>query len=560
MAMEMQATMGNVAVQRLVVQAQALHKPSSSAKPKKKKPALKVVQKPKAPPPPSFLLFGVKFEIIAGTVRPAGKKGRPHGWSFTPQTPATPASPGGAPSPAPAPSFDAERTMPGAAWTPQGGAASQVLERTTIQVSGSIATAAPIVGLPQGTTMAIPLDAREQPPMKSVAVGPKQADTLDLPAAALAMLSAGDMLKLTPRGHSQIFVFSTLVPDTGAPVDGLFFIGKESKLQGGVGIEGADVAPFGSTFAALITAGKITPAQAADQDVFDFLAEVEGGFGTLQTADTGVLSFGFAQWTAVSDLPQMLSRVPKAAFDRYLGKYGLGVSTPALGTPNSLRKFVPGTGKTFSHAVRKLKARNPAEHCLTLGGAELVSKPLHQAAADKALLLSTVGAQAQTAKSAWLAATTAAKKKKVAKTIAGLWSQLAGLPGIPAKVPKALESHPDQMADKVTAAAATAQAQAGAVNAGTQSVEAVRTNEWALRIQMAGKDEDVQAAQVEQAHDSFMGTLSATTDGIPNSRLMQSDRALRSCSAPSSTTDLAPLPAWVKPSRNSTTTKWPTPS
>ena len=140
-------------------------------------------------------------------------------------------------------------------------------------------------------------------------------------------------------------------------------------------------------------------------------------------------------------------------------------------------------------------------------------------------MLSTLEAQAQTAKSAWLAAPTAAKKKKVAKTIAGLWSQLAGLPGIPAKVPKALASHPDQMADQVTAAAATAQAQAGAVNAGTQSVEAVRTNEWALRFQMAGKDEDVQAAQVEQAHDSFMGTLSATTDGIPNSRLMQSDRA-----------------------------------
>ena len=61
--------------------------------------------------------------------------------------------------------------------------------------------------------------------------------------------------------------------------------------------------------------------------------------------------------------------------------------------------------------------------------------------------------------------------------------------------------------------------------AGTDSVESIRTNEWALRFQMAGKDEDVQAAEVHQAHDSMVDVLADKTSGIANSRLMQSDRA-----------------------------------
>ena len=42
---------------------------------------------------------------------------------------------------------------------------------------------------------------------------------------------------------------------------------------------------------------------------------------------------------------------------------------------------------------------------------------------------------------------------------------------------------------------------------------------------MAGKDEDVQAAEVHQAHDSMVDVLADKTSGIANSRLMQSDRA-----------------------------------
>jgi hypothetical protein len=519
--MGMQASLGNTSVQRLVVQAQAkLKTPPAKLKVKPKtKAKVKAKPKPKPPPPPSFTLFGTRFEVVAGNVQPAGKKGKARGWAFTPQTPAAvPGAP--APTPAPPPAFDGRRTMPGAAWTPIGGTANAVLEKTTVQVSGSTATVGAVVAEPQGTPMSIVLDAHEHASTNSVAVGPVQADALDIPAAALTGLTAGDALKLTAGGRSRVYVFSSLVPDTGSPVPGLFFIGAESKLQGGVGVEGADVAPFGSTFTALATAKKISADEIADQAVFDFLAEVEGGFGTVQTADTGVLSFGFAQWTAMSDLPPMLSRVPKAAFDRYLGKYGLGVGTPVLGTPTSVAQFVPRRGRPG-----RLSARNPSEHCLTLSGTELVATKLHQAATDWSAKLPTLGADATAAKAAWLAATTAPKKKAARKKIVALWSQLAGLPGISTSVPTALASHPDQMADHLVAAATTGQVKAAAVDTGTMSVEAVRTNEWALRFQMAGKDEAVQAAEVHQAHDSFMDTLAHHTSGIPKSRLLQSDRA-----------------------------------
>ena len=521
LAMGMQARLGNLAVQRLVLQAKAQPKPAPKSK---ASPRAKAKPRVVTPPPPSFSLFGTRFQVVGGLVRPAAKRGTAHGWRFTLQAPPPVAAPaaGAAPSPAPAPppTFEAERTMPGGAWMPQGGTATSVLERTIIHVSGSTATVDPVMALPQGTTITIPLDAHEHAPKKGVAVGPVQGDALDVPAASLTGLSAGDSLKLTAGGRNEIYVFSNLRPDTGPAVLALFFIGQGIKLQGGLGIEGADVAPFAPTFAALGASGKINAAEVADQDVMDFLAEVEGGFGTVQTADTGVLSFGFAQWTAMSDLPPMLSRVPQANFDRYLGKYGLAVATPALGTPHSVHTFVPRGGKPD-----RLSARNPAEHCLTLNGVELVSTRLHKAAGDWAVKLATFGTQAQTAKADWLAATTAAKKKAARKTIVALWGKLAGLPGVPATVPTALAAHADQMADHLIAAAGTAQTQAAAVDAGTQSVEGLRTNEWALRFQLAGKDADVQAAEVHQAHDSFVGTLAAVTSGIPNSRLLQSDRA-----------------------------------
>jgi hypothetical protein len=512
----MQASLGNQAVQRLVVQAKAQPKPGAKSK-AKAKPKLKVVPKPKPPPPPSFTVFGVKFEVVGGKVKPA-KKGSRHGWTFTPQAP-KPALPGAAPAStgAGAVSFDAERVMQGGAWRPSTGSATNVLERATIQVSGSTATVSPIVALPDGTAMSIALDDHEHPTLKTLTVGSSQADALDIPTAGL---SAGDTLKLTDGRHSQVFVFSSLTPDAGPAVEGLFFLGQETKIQGGVGVEGADVAPFGSTFAALASSGKITAAEAADQDVLDFLSDVEGGFGTVQTADTGVVSFGFAQWTAMSDLPPMLSRVPKAAFDRYLGKYGLEVGTPALGTWGSVHKFIPASGHP-----NRVPTRNPSEHCLRLNGDELVAKRLHEAASSWSVTLTGLAADAQTAKAGWLSATTAAKKKAAKKTIAKLWGKLAGIPGVHATVPKALASHHDLIADHLTAAATTAQTEAAAVDTGTQSVEAIRTNEWALRFQMAGKDQDVQAAEVHQAHDSYMGVLAAKTSGIPNSRLMQTDRA-----------------------------------
>lgn len=493
-AMGMQERAGNLAVQRLVAQARAV-KPKGKAKPRHAKP--KIAPKPKPPPPPAFKLFGRSFKVVAGQVKPAGKGGT-GGWQFTAQS-------GG---------FDAERTMARSEWRPASGSRTHVLEKTSIQVSGATATAGPMVAVPDGTTLSIPLDDHEHPTLKNVTVGAVQAKQLDVPAAGLA---AGDTLKL----GSQMFVSTSLVPDTGPPLAGLFFLGKETFIQGGWGIEGADFAPFASTFTALVAANKVSNAEAALQPMMALLSEIEGGFATVQSADRGVQSFGFAQWTAASDLPKFLNRLPQPLFQRYFGKYGLGIGTPVLGTPTSVDKFAPR-----SQSRKYFNARNPGEHCLTLNGTELVTKYLHGAASDWSSRLPTLAASAQSAKQQWLAATTKAGKKAAATKIRKLWIQLRGLPGIKASTPPAgLASKPDQMADHLSTAATTAQGQAAAVVAGTESLEAIRTNEWVARFALAGRDEDVQAEEVHEVSDSFLALMAKTTSGIRYDRLMQSDRA-----------------------------------
>ena len=491
-AIGMQERAGNLAVQRLVAQAQAV---KLKAKPRHARP--KIAPRPKPPPPPSFKLFGRRFKVVLGQVKPAGKGGY-GGWQFTAQS-------GG---------FDAQRTMAGGQWRPAGGSRTNVLEKTSIQVSGATATAGPIVAVPDGTTLSIPLDDHERPTHKQVSVGAVQAEQLDIPSAGL---SAGDTLKL----GSQMFVFTSLVPDTGPPVAGLFFLGKETFIQGGWGIEGADFAPFASTFTALVAANKVTAAEAALQPMMALLSEIEGGFATVQSADRGVQSFGFAQWTAASDLPKFLNRLPQPLFARYLGKYGLGIGTPVLGTPSSVDSFAPR-----SQSRKGFNARNPSEHCLTLNGTELVSKDLLGAANDWSSKLPALAAAAQAAKQQWLAATTKAAKKAAAKKIGKLWTQLRGLPGVKAATPPAaLAAKPDLMADHLTNAATTAQGQAAAVVAGTESVEAIRTNEWVARFALAGEDQDVQAEEVHEVSDSFAALMAKTTSGIRYDRLMQTDRA-----------------------------------
>ena len=138
---------------------------------------------------------------------------------------------------------------------------------------------------------------------------------LALQAAAELLDDFGDGVFFVPL--ASIYVFSRLDSGDGTKkgtaVEGFFQLGYETKIQGGVGVEGANRAPFATTFDALKKSGAVT---GAEGDIFSLVSDIEGGFATVQNADRGVLSFGFGQWTAMADLPGMLKSIPNDVFQR----------------------------------------------------------------------------------------------------------------------------------------------------------------------------------------------------------------------------------------------------
>ena len=132
-------------------------------------------------------------------------------------------------------------------------------------------------------------------------------------------------------------------------------------------------AGFDSTFDKLVAAGNVSAAIRGQKEIFSATAEIEGGFDTTQTYDTGVFTFGFGQWTANASLPQMLKAIPDDVFNQYLGQYGLGRGTPGLGTEQQMRKLVPKKDLVQASKSDKLALRNTSEGSITLGGKELIS-------------------------------------------------------------------------------------------------------------------------------------------------------------------------------------------
>jgi hypothetical protein len=475
---------------------------------------------------PKFTLTGIAFVVDGTSVNPA-RGTKTGGWTFA-------SSGTGA--------FAASRRMPRSTFIAASGADTPLQEQTTVHVAGTSATVDALnVVLSSGTSpqLTISLDSSGRGTTKPVAVGPEPVQALDLTLASGFTPHAGDTIQLLRSTHVEVFVFSSLKDPSGKSVEGFFDLGRLTKIQGGFGVEGRDAAPFDSTFTNLDTQKRLSAAAVANQDIFSMTSEVEGGFATVQSADIGVLSFGFGQWTAMSDLPQMLKRIPAATFQQHLGQYGLSLGTPTLGAFAQARKFIPGNASTLNAAVRKLSLRNTSEGCLLLDGKELVSEAMHKTAADwssrhQTVLTSLGTLQSQAAAlQADIASGNAAKAsaartqlKSLDKEVNAAWKKLAGLPGIAARVPTrtSLDARVNTLIGGVTAARAAADQ---VVN-NTGSVELLRTNEWVLRFQVAGEDPTVQTAEVEEAEatlDAIDARTFGVTNGVSIGKLFPSHRA-----------------------------------
>ena len=112
------------------------------------------------------------------------------------------------------------------------------------------------------------------------------------------------------------------------------------------------------------------------------------------------------------------------------------------------------------------------------------------------------------------------------KDIAVAWKKLAGLPGVARRVPARTAA--DVKINTLTKAVTDAKAAADQVLNNTASVEALRSNEWALRFQVAGEDPTVQTAELEEAQptvDRINRMKFPVTNGVPIGKLFPSQRA-----------------------------------
>ncbi len=475
---------------------------------------------------PRFTLGGIAFVVDGASVVPA--RGTKTGdWTFSPNG-------SGA--------FAAVRPMPSSAFIAADGTSTPLQEQTTVHVAGTSATLDALkVVLPSGTSaqLTLALDAAGKATTRSVAVGAESVQALDLTLGGGFTPKGGDTLHLLRSGRVEVYVFSSLKDPAGKSVEGFFDLGRRTKIQGGFGVEGRDAAPFDSTFTSLQNQNLLSPAELNNQDVFSMTSEIEGGFATVQSADTGVLSFGFGQWTAMSDLPKMLKRIPSATFAQHLGQYGLGLGAPTLGGVGHARKFIPGGSGAFNSAVKKLSLHNATEGCLTLDGTELVSDAMHKTATDwstrhqnvltslNAMKSEVAALQADVAGGdAARASSARTRLKSLDKDVNSVWRKLGGLPGLAARVPARMSI--DARLTTLVAGVTTAKAAADQVVSNTSSVEALRTNEWVLRFQIAGEDPTVQTAELEEAEatlDRIDAMTFGVTNGVPIGKLLAGHRA-----------------------------------
>jgi Domain of unknown function (DUF4157) len=313
---------------------------------------------------------------------------------------------------------------------------------------------------------------------------------------------------------------STPTPATPAPatpnIQGFFDIGSFVKYKTTTGFTSHSVSDakrvkvFDDLKTSKDAARKITAEEAT---AFETVSLIESDLAGVQNYDSGILSFGFAQWTVHSDLPRLLRKVPAAVFEKYLGRYGLSVGVPVRALDSVALKFIADAKQRG-----RLGVRNKNEGGLFLNGKDVITDKMLEAAGKLVPTFGTLVTQATAAKTDL--ASTDAKKVAAAKTqLTTIYNTLKGLPG--AKQDKDFSV----MADALSKAATDAKAVAKDLVDNSVSEELLRGAEWVLRFEMLGQDPGGQDAEVAQARETLTKILALTVSNVPYSQLLRSKRA-----------------------------------
>jgi hypothetical protein len=314
---------------------------------------------------------------------------------------------------------------------------------------------------------------------------------------------------------------TTPTPSTPTPatpnIQGFFDIGSFVKYKSTTGFTSHSVSDAKRTkvFEDLKTskdaARKITAEEAT---AFETVSLIESDLAGVQNYDSGILSFGFAQWTVHSDLPRLLRKVPAAVFEKYLGRYGLGVGAPVRALDSVASKFIADAKQRG-----RLGVRNKNEGGLFLNGKDVITDKMLEAAGKLIPTFGTLVTQATAAKTD-LASTDAKKVAAAKKQLTTIFNTLKGLPG--AKQDKDFSV----MADALIKAATDAKAVAKDLVDNSVSEELLRGAEWVLRFEMLGQDPAGQDAEVAQARETLTKILALTvSNNVPYSQLLRSKRA-----------------------------------
>jgi len=252
---------------------------------------------------------------------------------------------------------------------------------------------------------------------------------------------------------------------------------------------------------------------AEEATAFETVSLIEDDLAGVQNYDSGILSFGVAQWTVHSDLPRVLLKVPAAVFEQYLGRYGLGVGTPVRALDAVAAKFIAEPKQRA-----RLGVRNRSEGGLFLNGKDVITDKMLEAARKLMPTFDTLIAKATAAK-ADLASTDKAKVTAAKKEITKELAELKGLPGAKQNADFSV------MADGLIKAATDAKAVAKDMVDNSVSEEVLRGAQWVLRFEMLGQDPGGQDAEIAQARETLKTTLALTVSGIPYSQFLRSKRA-----------------------------------
>jgi hypothetical protein len=486
----------------------------------------------KAKPPPKpkpipFRLFSTRFEANvdpAGAVTVKAARGT-GGWTF---------------AAAGVNAVTATRTDDHLEYVHAGGSAEALVEKTTVTVPAagpaSVAAISALLRDPPILTIALS-GAKQAAARKPVVVNTATVQQLDLPAAAISFTPAdGDAIHLGIGGDAWVFTtfLQDAVPPATArtPVKGFFLVGYYTRYNDrgtptlGTATPTVNEATRQKAIEdlALPTAPAGRRITTEEADAFKTVAVIESDFSGVQTYDSGILSFGFAQWTANADLPRMLMKVPAPVFERYLGRYGLAVGAPVRQLDAFVARFVP-TGRA------RLGVRNATEGALSLNGRELVTKALIDKATSQVPVLDGLAKQAAAVQASVAAATPgltstdpatkSAATKAVADAKARLTTIAAALKGLPGV---RNDRDPGKRAGILQKAAEDARDAAQEIVANCDSSQVMRGPEWALRFQMLGQDPGGQDAELGQARETFNKIKVMTTHGATYERLLPNNR------------------------------------